>query len=574
MATDPLIGQHLDEYRLLSLLGHGGMARVYLGLDVRLKRYVSIKVIDTPFRSDPSYVRRFQLEAQAIAQLEHPYIVRLYRYGEARGLLYMAMQFVEGADLDSVLQSYRQKGDYISGQDASRIIRELCQALDYAHDRGVIHRDVKPSNVILNREGHPFLTDFGLALLAQPETREEAFGTPHYMAPEQVGSGGGATPLSDLYAVGVILYQMFTGELPFDADDPMDVAWMQVNKVPRMPRDIRPAITPEVQAVILRAMAKVPEARYPSGAALADALDQVLALTPAGALAPLPTLPYVSVPEQVTRELDRNPPPPPAETLFRGAGSIPPRTAPPPRRSQPATAERTRAPAMTGRPRPVPVPARRRQRSGFGRALGCLLAALLVVALLTATAMWAVREGSNFLSSTDWSWLPLFPGAPTATFMPEPTQTPTPVPLATAERSMTPTLGPPPPEPPTPTPPAVPAYSLLIVTQGEESLVLVNRGNEPFDMDPLRLARGQGSIRGAEWGVSALAPGECVVAISSPTKSDLPRVPGGCNLATNTAVVRKAKEAFWRSSFRVFYNDQAVATCQESLCEFQIPISP
>jgi serine/threonine-protein kinase len=137
---DSLLARQLDEYRLISPLGHGGMARVYLAVDDRLKRYVAIKTIDKPLHADPDYIKRFEYEAQTIAQLEHPHIVRVYRYGEADGTLYLAMQYIKGASLDSILASYREDGEFMETEDAVRIVRELCLALDYAHSQGVIHR--------------------------------------------------------------------------------------------------------------------------------------------------------------------------------------------------------------------------------------------------------------------------------------------------------------------------------------------------------------------------------------------------------------------------------------------------
>ena len=556
MGTEPLIGQNLDEYRLLSLLGKGGMARVYLGLDVRLKRYASIKVIDTPFRADPSYVRRFELEAQAVAQLDHPNIVRLYRYGEARGLLYMAMQYIEGADFDSVLESYRRNGDLIPSQDANRIIRELCLALDYGHGRGVIHRDVKPSNIILNGQGHPYLTDFGLALFAEPETRAQVFGTPHYMAPEQVTPGAGATPQSDLYAVGIILYQMFTGELPFDDPDPMAVAKMQVNKAPHPPRELRPEISPEVQSVIVKAMAKAPGDRYPTGAALADALDHALAVTAAGSQSPLPTLPYLSIPDRVTVELTRNPPPalPAAENAMANVVEIPRRDAPLPRRSVPSVPRRVRA-----------MPSRRRPPAVSRRAIGCL-AALIVVLALTAGAYWVVREGSRLRDNPDWSWLFNLPkelpwlSAPTQVpALPEPTAMPTPTPA--------PTLAPEP-----TAPPAAQTYQLVVVLQGEDSLVLVNGSEQPFPMGPLRLGDGEGAINGSEWGIGSLSQNACVIAIKDgPPAVHLPQV--NCDFS-DRPVVRRKKDVFWNSGFNIYYNNQAVTTCREDRCPFEVTVGP
>jgi serine/threonine protein kinase len=323
MTDDSLLGRQLDEYRLEALLGQGGMARVYRGLDTRLKRYVAIKVIDTPFRADSDYEMRFEREAQAIAQLEHPHIVRLYRYGEADGLLYMAMQYIEGADLGFVLASYRADGEFIGSDDARRIIREVCLALDYAHSRGVIHRDVKPSNIVLDKQGRAILTDFGLALLTEIGTRGQILGSPHYIAPEQAISSAKAVPQTDLYSVGVILYEMFTGQLPFDAEEPMDVALLQISETPRPPRELRPAISPELEIVILKCLAKEPAKRYPNGTALAEALDQALGAKPAKAVPP--TTPSLTIPQRVALELIDHPLPPVPATI---AEAPPPPTLP------------------------------------------------------------------------------------------------------------------------------------------------------------------------------------------------------------------------------------------------------
>jgi serine/threonine protein kinase len=244
---DTLLGQRLDEYRLDNLLGQGGMARVYRGLDMHLKRWVAIKVIDKPFRADQDYTRRFEREAQAIAQLEHPNIVRVYRYGEANGLFYMVLQYIEGLALDQLLASYRRDRIFIEPEEASRIIREICSALDYAHSKGVIHRDVKPSNIILNQQGNASLVDFGLALLANMKTEDEAFGTPSYISPEEVKSSAQVVPQSDLYALGVILYEMFTGQVPFEAENPLDVAVLHLTEPPPPPREIRADLSPVLE---------------------------------------------------------------------------------------------------------------------------------------------------------------------------------------------------------------------------------------------------------------------------------------------------------------------------------------
>ena len=250
MAMDSILGQQLDEYRLEALLGRGNMARVYRGVDMRLRRRVAIKVIDTPYRSDSEYARRLQREAQAVAQLEHPHIVTIYRYGQVRNVFYIAMQYIEGDDLGTILESYRDEKRFFAPSDVSQIIREICQALDYAHGQGVIYRDVKPSNIMLDPLGRTVLTDFGLALLTAQGTRGEILGTPHYVSPEQSISSAQVVPQSDLYSVGVILYEIFTGRLPFESDNLMDVALMHVEKLPPPPRAYRADLSVELEAVI------------------------------------------------------------------------------------------------------------------------------------------------------------------------------------------------------------------------------------------------------------------------------------------------------------------------------------
>lgn len=271
-----LIGMRLDEYKLEALLGQGSMGRIYRGTDVRLKRQVAIKVIHPPLRADPAYRRRFEREARAIAQLEHPHIVSLYRYGEEQGVMYMAMQFIDGATLQAKLAASKKKRKRMPFDEAARILGQVCQALDYAHSRGVIHRDVKPSNIILDKQGQVILTDFGLALQHGAGTRGEIFGSPHYIAPEQAVSSAKVVPQSDLYAVGVILYEMLTKQVPFDAKDPLDIALMHMSESPRPPSELRNDITPELEEVILKSLAKEPKERYPTGAALVEAYARAL----------------------------------------------------------------------------------------------------------------------------------------------------------------------------------------------------------------------------------------------------------------------------------------------------------
>jgi serine/threonine-protein kinase len=291
---ETLIGLQLDEYRIEALLGHGGMARLYRGRDTRLNRLAAIKVIDVPFRTDADYVARFKREAQAIALLDHPNIVRLYRSGEVSGMLYMAMQYVTGRDLQLVLDELHQNNARLSNDRVQRLIAEVGAALDYAHTKGIIHRDVKPSNIIIDQQERAILTDFGLALLVDSGTRGEIFGSPYYISPEQAISSANVTRQSDLYSLGVILYELLTGQVPFTADNPLDVAMLHMTETPRPPSQLSPQITPAVEAVVLKALAKEPRDRYQSGEELAQALKQALRAAPVAAT-PIVTAPAIAL---------------------------------------------------------------------------------------------------------------------------------------------------------------------------------------------------------------------------------------------------------------------------------------
>src|SRR5215813_6244321 len=206
--NDSLLGRQVDEYRIDKALGQGGMARVYRALDVKLERYVALKVIAPDFRADEEYTARFTREAQSIARLTHPNIVHIYRFGQADGIYYMAMQYVEGADVGWLIEDYRASGELMPVADVVRIVQDIGSALDYAHSKNVIHRDVKPSNIMVDNQGRAILTDFGLALLSDQGTRGQIFGSPYYISPEQAISSGNVVPQSDLYALGVTLFEM------------------------------------------------------------------------------------------------------------------------------------------------------------------------------------------------------------------------------------------------------------------------------------------------------------------------------------------------------------------------------
>ncbi|MBX3060655.1 MAG: protein kinase, partial [Anaerolineae bacterium] len=410
--TDELLGQQLDEYQLAELLGQGGMARIYRGYDVRLKRNVAIKVIDATYRADVEYRARFEREAQAIAQLEHPHIVSLYRYGEVSGLFYMAMQYVDGRDLKTVLAEYRVRGEAMPPADVSRLIHEVGQALDYAHSKGIIHRDIKPSNIMIGQDGRAYLTDFGLALLADTETKGEIFGTPHYMAPEQAVSSKSAVPQSDLYAVGVILYEIFTGCLPFQDAEPLEVAMKHLSEEPPLPHEIQPDIDLALEAVIMMALEKKPSKRPANGAELAAALDRALKLTP--------ETPSV-LGLQVTKLDADGLPPAPMIAISTKKRELPPVPA----------AVNVSPGQMVARPT-TSAPESAMQKSNGRSCLGVLLLALAIVGVIAASIFVFYLATVEKRDMDDLSYLVAYGSWP-----PTATPTPTATPSATATPTMT-----------------------------------------------------------------------------------------------------------------------------------------
>ncbi len=276
MTNDPLIGSRLSNFVIEGLLGRGGMAQVYIGQDVKLQRPVAIKVIDARYRSKPVYAERFVKEARAVARWRHENIIQIYYADDQDGLYYYVMEYIDGPDLASVMASYSTRGEMMPVDEILRIGRSLASALDYAHKHGIIHRDVKPSNVFMSKGGRIVLGDFGLALDMQQGSSGEVFGTPHYISPEQVRRSTDAVPESDLYSLGVVLYEMLTGVVPFDDISPASVALQHITQPPPLPSRLNPQLNQETEAVLLKALSKSPADRYQSGASLMNALSRAL----------------------------------------------------------------------------------------------------------------------------------------------------------------------------------------------------------------------------------------------------------------------------------------------------------
>jgi len=282
--------RRLGKYELQEQLGYGGMAEVWKALDTQLQRYVAIKLLHANLKEDPNFIARFEREAQLIASLHHPNIVQIHDFqiasSEEEGTIaYMVMDYVEGQTLADYLHRTSSRGNFPSPTEIVQLFTSIGLAVDYAHQQGMLHRDLKPSNILLDKQnttrnpmGEPILTDFGLArLLGSPSTSLTAvqLGTPLYIAPEQV-TGYAGNERSDIYSLGIILYEMVTGTLPFRGDSPTAVMYQHLNAPPPPPLLINPNIPPALEMVILRCLAKDPAARFPSASSLAAAIAEAL----------------------------------------------------------------------------------------------------------------------------------------------------------------------------------------------------------------------------------------------------------------------------------------------------------
>lgn len=275
-ARDVLIGRQLGDYRLTSLLASGGMARIYKGMDPKLQRQAAVKVLEQDkIAADTTLTRRFQREARAVAALEHDNIITIYQYGEEAGVYFLAMKLIRGKDLAAELKRLNRAGKRMPVSRALYIAEQVASALDYAHAAGVIHRDVKPSNILLDKDDKAILTDFGLVLRASAETTMgTAFGTPRYIAPEQAISSNKAVPQSDIYALGVIVYEMLTGRTPFNGESPMEIALSHISDPPPPPRSLNPDIPESAESTLLKALDKEPASRYRTATSFIQALKQ------------------------------------------------------------------------------------------------------------------------------------------------------------------------------------------------------------------------------------------------------------------------------------------------------------
>jgi serine/threonine protein kinase len=330
---ESFIGRTLGTCTIERVLGRGGMGVVFLAQQSRPHRQVAVKVLLLSLMPDPArrerFLQRFRREADAVAALEHPNILPVYEYGEQPDLAYIVMPYVNGGTLRDRVE---RKGA-LPLEEAAGFLSKAAVALDYAHNHGVIHRDVKPQNMLLYPDKRLMLSDFGIAKVAQAAAEEDGqpspqlttlghvVGTPDYIAPEQA-MGHEIDGRADIYSLGVVLFYMVTGRVPFVAPQPMTVAAKHVSEPPPMPREFRPDLPPAAEAVILKALAKKPAERYRTAGELARAFRAAL---PAQAAAPRPSVPAPAVPPRVAtvKPEQRVAAPPPIRQSPKSSGSPP-----------------------------------------------------------------------------------------------------------------------------------------------------------------------------------------------------------------------------------------------------------
>jgi serine/threonine protein kinase len=274
MSTDPLIGKQFGSYEIKELLGRGGMAGVYRGYQASIDRSVAVKVLPAELLADPHFSTRFSNEARTLARLAHPSILPLYDFGEANGMPYIVMPLMTHGSLADRLQ-----GGPLSLAETVRVITAVAGALDFANKQGILHRDIKPNNILFDQHDNPYLADFGIAKAVESSTSLTGtgiIGTPDYMSPEQA-RGDPLDHRSDLYSLGVVTYQCLTGNQLFRATTPMGVIFKHVSEAPRPLRDLVPDVPEAVEKVVLKALAKSPDERFSSASEFARAFSRAAA---------------------------------------------------------------------------------------------------------------------------------------------------------------------------------------------------------------------------------------------------------------------------------------------------------
>jgi len=399
-----LIGQPLGQYQIVEQIGKGGMATVFKAYQPGLDRYVAVKVLPAYYAHEEGFSERFVREAKAIARLDHPNILPVYDFGQTDGLSYIVMKYVAAGTLKARL------GQPMPPEEALEILRQIAAALDHAHAQGILHRDVKPGNILIDEKGWVYLSDFGLAKMVEGSVQLTGsgvgVGTPAYMSPEQ-GQGLAVDGSTDVYSFGVVLYEMLTGRVPYEAETPMAVVVKHITSPLPLPRSINPTISESVERVILKALAKDPDDRFARAGELVDAFETALTQTEQQEFIPSP--PAASKPDPVQ-------PVPPAPAYPVHAPPPPVAQSPPSQSAAPARRSRLPVLAIAG---------------GAGAVL--IFGVVLVVALIILLGRNGETVSGALASPSAPPTTPTLAALETSTpQMPDDTLTPRPIPTETA----------------------------------------------------------------------------------------------------------------------------------------------
>jgi serine/threonine protein kinase len=382
--------ERFGKYELLERLGRGGMGEVWKARDTQLQRFVAIKLLHADLESQPDFVARFMREARFVASLRHPNIVQIHDFeltgvAGSRVRAYMVMDYIEGGTLADYIHQTIRRGFYLPASALVDLFASTGLALDYAHQRGMIHRDIKPANILLDRPresaslGEPILSDFGIARLQDASSSTVSYalvGTPLYISPEQA-EGRTLSERSDLYSLGIVLYEMLTGATPFHGDRPIAIMMQHVHQAPQPPAQLNPRINQDLSAVVLRSIAKDPQDRFPSAAAMTIAMAQAMNIPLPANLGETRSIGGQSAfnPLQPTGSMPGHTPQPPTLIVSPSPETLPP-TVLTPQLPVPQAVSQTPLPA----PKP---PARSRRRWLFVAAIACVLIALVGVSAFT-----------------------------------------------------------------------------------------------------------------------------------------------------------------------------------------------
>lgn len=272
------VGETIGKYKLIELLGKGGMAEVYKAYHEKLNRYVTIKILHSYLADGEDFLTRFDREAKAVASLRHPHIVQIHDFDVEDDIYYMVMEYIDNGTLTNLIADHNAKNTTMPLENIGKLLKQLSSAMDYAHKKGFIHRDIKPSNILLDSKGDAFLTDFGIAHMisaTQFTATGSLIGTPSYMSPEQA-LGDPLSPMSDIYSLGIVLYELMAGRTPFVSDTPIAIIHKHINEVPPKLKVIRKDLPKGMEDILERALEKDPAKRYQSTTALFKAFDAVL----------------------------------------------------------------------------------------------------------------------------------------------------------------------------------------------------------------------------------------------------------------------------------------------------------